>query len=255
VICELEPLIPPASTRYFAPQNYNVMGDKRTQIVYDDARHFVATTAEKFDIITSDPIHPFVKGSATLYSKEYFEMVKAHLKPGGIVSQWVPLYESDSATVKSEVATFAEVFPYVTLWANLYDGKGYDMVLIGQMEPPKIDLDAIDARLKRPDYLPVLQSLADVQMAEADVLFATYDGDKTALAPWLKGASINRDKDLRLQYLAGLALNHNEQDAIRSEIRMYWVPPVNLFTGSASRLDAFYSKMTLPPTTSANVVE
>jgi spermidine synthase len=60
-----------------------------------------------------------VKGSATLYSKEYFEMVKAHLKPGGIVSQWVPLYESDSATVKSEIATFAEVFPYVTLWANI----------------------------------------------------------------------------------------------------------------------------------------
>ena len=46
----------------------------------------VLTTPETFDIITSDPIHPFVKGSATLYSKEYFEMVKAHLNPGGVVS-------------------------------------------------------------------------------------------------------------------------------------------------------------------------
>ena len=55
------------------------------------------TTTEKFDIITSDPIHPWVKGSATLYSKEYFELVKRHLNPGGIVTQWVPLYESDAA--------------------------------------------------------------------------------------------------------------------------------------------------------------
>ena len=47
VICELEPLIPPTSTKYFAAQNYNVMHDPRTQIVYDDARHFVLTTPEK----------------------------------------------------------------------------------------------------------------------------------------------------------------------------------------------------------------
>ena len=52
--------------------------------------------SEKFDIITSDPIHPWVKGSATLYSKEYFELVKEHLNPGGVVTQWVPLYESDT---------------------------------------------------------------------------------------------------------------------------------------------------------------
>ena len=69
VICEIEKLIPPATTRFFGPQNYNVLNDPRTDIHYDDARHFVLTTAEKFDIITSDPIHPWVKGAATLYSK------------------------------------------------------------------------------------------------------------------------------------------------------------------------------------------
>ena len=95
----MEPLIPPTATKYFGPQNYFVMNDPRTQIIYDDARHFVLTTHEKFDIITSDPIHPWVKGSATLYSKEYFELVKQHLNPGGVITQWVPLYESDPETV------------------------------------------------------------------------------------------------------------------------------------------------------------
>jgi len=118
VICEMEPLIPPVATRFFGAENFHVATDPRTQIVYDDARHFVLTTPEKFDIITSDPIHPWVKGSATLYSREYFQLVKEHLNPGGVVTQWVPLYESNAATVKSEIATFFNVFPNGTVWAN-----------------------------------------------------------------------------------------------------------------------------------------
>ncbi len=71
---------------------------------YDDARHYILTTKEKFDIITSDPIHPWVKGAATLYTKEYFDLVRQHLNPGGLVTQWVPLYESSEPVVKSEIA-------------------------------------------------------------------------------------------------------------------------------------------------------
>src|SRR6185503_6040561 len=124
-------------------ENYNVMHDPRVQIVYDDARHFILTTREKFDIITSDPIHPWVKGSATLYTKEYFDLVKQHLNPGGIVTQWVPLYESTSAVVKSETATFFQVFTDGTIWSNDESGKGYDIVLLGQAEPTPINVNAM----------------------------------------------------------------------------------------------------------------
>src|SRR5436190_6903967 len=62
-ICEIEPIIPPTSTRYFAQQNYAVMRNPRTRIVYDDARHYVLTTTEKFDIIASDPLAVFVNGT------------------------------------------------------------------------------------------------------------------------------------------------------------------------------------------------
>ncbi|HMI97252.1 MAG TPA: fused MFS/spermidine synthase [Micropepsaceae bacterium] len=247
VICELEPLIPPTSTRYFADQNYGVMNDKRTQLVYDDARHFVAATVEKFDIITSDPIHPFVKGSATLYSKEYFELVKSHLKPGGIVTQWVPLYESDVATVKSEIATFFAVFPYATVWANNVNGQGYDIVLVGQLEPPSFNLDTLQARLDRRDYAPVQRSLANVNMNSVTDLLSTYAGNSAELQPWLKDAAINHDADLRLQYLAGLALNHAEEEAIYRQIMQYWSPPVELFVGSPQRLDALFSAMVTRP--------
>ncbi len=243
VICELEPLIPPVSTRYFAKENHNVLHDPRTQMVYDDARHFIAATREKFDIITSDPIHPFVKGSAALYSREYFELVKAHLNPGGVVTQWVPLYETDASTVRSEIATFFDVFPYGTVWANNANGQGYDLVLAGQLTPPSIDLTAVEARLARSDYRAVLDSLRDVNLESAADLFATWTGDRKTLAPWLKDAAINHDRDLRLQYLAGLALNHAEEDTIYREMLIYWTRPVSMFSGTPEQLQGLYSAM------------
>jgi spermidine synthase len=234
VICEMEPLIPPTATQYFAKENYRVMHDPRVRMVYDDARHFVLTTNEKFDIITSDPIHPWVKGSATLYSKEYFELVKQHLNPGGIVTQWVPLYESDDATVKSEVATFFDVFPNGSVWGNDNNGAGYDTVLLGQAEPLKIDADSIERRLESPTDTdaPIAKSLRDVGFGSVVDLLATYAGQRGDLLPWLEGAEINRDGNLRLQYMAGLALNTSMEGTIYNEILSYRRYPQNMIVAS-----------------------
>jgi spermidine synthase len=236
VICEMEPLIPPTATKYFGPQNYFVVNDPRTLVVYDDARHFVLTTTEKFDIITSDPIHPWVKGSATLYSKEYFELVKQHLNPGGVITQWVPLYESDPETVKSEIATFFDAFPNGTIWGNDISGGGYDLVLMGQVDPARIDLDAIQARLDRPEGRRVADSLREVGFAGVVELFGTYAGQEPDLRPWLAGAQINRDGNLRLQYMAGLALNVSQEGAIYNQMLVYRKFPDNLFAGSPERM-------------------
>jgi spermidine synthase len=237
VICEMEPLVPPAATKYFGPQNYHVALDPRTTIVYDDARHYVLTTKNKFDIITSDPIHPWVKGSATLYSKEYFQMVKDHLNPGGVVTQWVPLYESDEATVKSEIATFFDVFPGGTVWANAIDGAGYDLFLLGQNGPTKIDVDQLQARLDSPEYSRVAQSLRDVGFNSAVDLLSIYSGQDSELRPWLADATINLDSNLRLQYMAGMALNNSREDAIYRAILDYRRFPSNIITGSPERID------------------
>ena len=133
VICEIEPLIPKVVSQYFSNDNNDVAKSRKVSIVFDDARHYVLTTSEKFDVITSDPIHPWVKGSAALYTREYFEHVKAHLNPGGVVTQWVPLYESTPDVVRSELATFFSVFPNGTVWRNdNIDGRGYDVVLVAR---------------------------------------------------------------------------------------------------------------------------
>jgi spermidine synthase len=234
VLCEIEPLVPEVVANYFGAENYDVVHDPRVEIVYDDARHYVLTSKEKFDVITSDPIHPWVKGSATLYTKEYFELCKRHLNPGGLITQWVPLYESDRDVVRSEIATFFEVFPNGTIWSNDNQGGGYDLVLLGQAEPLQLDVDQLQGRLDRPDHAAVRKSLEDVRFKTVIGLLGTYGGRAGDLRPWLEGAEINTDRNLRLQYLAGLELNKRRSDAIHAEMMLYRRFPDDLFVGRRS---------------------
>ena len=243
VICEIEPLIPPVATQYFANENYDVLHDRRTEIVFDDARHFILSTHEKFDVITSDPIHPWVKGSAALYTKEYFELVRDHLNPGGIVAQWVPFYETDADTVKSELATFFDVFPNGTVWANEANGQGYDVLLLGQAGPSKIDADELQRRLNLPEYAAVAASLRNVGLNSATDLLATYAGQAPDLSTWLKGAAINRDGNLRLQYLAGWAVDTSRETIIYNDMLRHRRFPANLIVGSDEQLRALQRKL------------
>jgi len=232
VICEIEPRIPQVVSGYFGADNFNVAKDPRVEIVYDDARHFIFASNEKFDIITSDPIHPWVKGSASLYTRDYFELVKRHLKPGGIVTQWVPLYESTVEAVKSELATFFAVFPDGLAFFNDRDEQFIDVVLFGQAESAPIDVDAVAARFDRVDYARVAKSLRDIGFVSAINLMSSYAGRAADLAAWLKGAAINTDRDLRLQYLAGMGLNADLQKQIYSKLMEERRVPSGLFVGS-----------------------
>ena len=208
------------------------MRNPKVHIQIDDGRHYVATLREKFDALTSDPLDPWVKGAAMLYTREFFDRVKEHLNPGGVVTLFVQLYESNTEAVKSEIGTFFEAFPNGMIFANTNNGVGYDLVLFGQVEPTTIDLDAIDARLKRPEYAKVAQSLREIGFKSVVDLFSTYAGNASDLQPWLKDASINRDRNLSLQYLAGLGLNLYQSGPIYSEMLAYRKIPKNLFVGS-----------------------
>jgi spermidine synthase len=235
-IAEIEPLVPRVVSTYFSEHNFSVVTNPKVTVHIDDARHFLFTTDQKFDAITSDPLDPWVKGAAMLYTREFFELVKAHLNPGGVVTLFVQLYESNAEAVKSEIGTFFEAFPNGMIFANTYNGQGYDLVLLGQVEPTRIDLDAMDERLQRPEYQPVAHSLSQINMYTAADLFGTYLGQASDFKGWLADAQINRDRNLRLQYLAGRSLNFYQAAAIYDGMKAYGADPKGIFTGSPERL-------------------
>jgi spermidine synthase len=240
VICDIEPLVPKYVAPKFSKENYGVVNDPRTEVICDDGRHFIRTTSEKFDIITSDPIDPWVKGCAALNTQEYYRMCKAHLKPGGIMTLWMPLYESNPETAKSFIATFFKVFPNGIIWSNDVDGEGYDAVLFGQAEPAnpsspgsgRINVDQLQRRLDSTGNGSVAQSLEDVGFHSAIDLLATYAGQASRLQEWMRNAQINTDRNLRLQYLAGMWLNCYLGREILNGIVQYYEFPDDLFFGS-----------------------
>ena len=242
-IAEIEPLVPRVVSTHFAEHNFNVVANPKVKVHLDDARHYLLTTDEKFDAITSDPLDPWVKGAATLYTREFFQVVKNHLNPGGVVTLFVQLYESTDSAVKSEIATFLEAFPNGAVFANTVNGQGYDLVLFGQLEAGKINVDAVQARLDDPANAAIAQSLREIGISSAVELFGTYAGRRSDMQNWLSDAIINTDRNLKLQYLAGLGLNLYQSDAIYKAMIREAKYPDELFDGSDETLKSLRAKI------------
>ena len=247
IIAEIEPLVPRVVSEHFGEHNFHVVRNPKTHVVIDDARHYLLTTEEKFDAITSDPLDPWVKGAATLYTKEFFELAKSKLNPGGTVTLFVQLYESTPEAVKSEIGTFFDVFPNGVIWGNTHQGRGYDTVLMGTVDPPQFNVDEWEARLNSPQYAAVKESLREISIYSAVDLFANYAGRASEMKAYLADAQINHDRDLRLQYLAGLGLNLYQSGPIYAEILRHKKYPEGLFTGSPETMQRLRAAIASAP--------
>jgi spermidine synthase len=234
-IVEIEPLVPQVAGTFFRDANFNVVENPKVRLHIDDGRHYVLTSKERFDAITADPLDPWVKGAANLYTKEFLQALKEHLNPGGVITLYLQLFENNEAAVRSTLATFIDVFPNGTFWGNTFEGKGYDIVLLGTVEPPRIDIEDIDRRLATMEYGRVAQSLAEVEIGSATDLFATYAGRGADLKPWLLGAPLNLDGNLRMQYLAGTSLDRDDSAAIYASMLRYRRFPEGLFSTAGTK--------------------
>jgi hypothetical protein len=113
------------------------------------------------------------------------------------------------------------------------------MILLGQVEPLRIDLDEIERRVDA----RIAQSLGEIGMSSSLDLFATYAGRESDLREWLKDAAINLDRNLRMQYLAGTALNLDNGPAIYEDMLAYRRFPEDLFTGARDRVDSLRTRI------------
>jgi spermidine synthase len=234
-ICEIEPVVREAAGTYYAKENNCVVDDPRTKFHFDDARHFLATTDERFDVITSDPINSWIRGASALYSREYYELCQEHLNPDGLMVQWIPLYEKDAATAKCELATFLSVFPDATVWTGWTpkdgDDERHDLVLIGRMKPAKIDLEALARRMDA--NAAIKAALKPVAIDTVPALIGQFVCRGEDLRPWLADAEINRDISLRLEYLAGLSLWMVQAKQVFHDMGIDRCYPVDVFENDA----------------------
>lgn len=121
------------AAHYYSGLNNNIQNDKRLKVISGDGRHYLQSTGQKYDLISSDPTHPIL-GSGSLYTKEYFELCKSRLNPGGMVSQYLPLHKLLPEDFQGIIKTFHRVFPNSTVWL----GHNH-AVLLGVNGPLRID--------------------------------------------------------------------------------------------------------------------
>ncbi|HSP07688.1 MAG TPA: fused MFS/spermidine synthase, partial [Acidobacteriota bacterium] len=100
----------------FRSENHGIVQSGRLKMIYFDGRSFLQNTSQTFDLILSDSIHPRYSGNGSLYTRDYYELVNAHLNPGGVHSQWIPTYSLSTKNLKEILRAFWEVFPETYVW-------------------------------------------------------------------------------------------------------------------------------------------
>lgn len=195
---EIEPAVIGAAPLLTA-LNRNVLDDPRVHIIYDDARNFLFTSRDQYDLIVSEPSNPWMAGIASLYTQEFYHAAQQRLAPGGIFVQWVQAYSLFPDDLRMIAATFQSEFPRASLW----HGEVNDFLLMG----PSPRVGQIIDRVQSLWDQPLLHDDFDqLGLREPAGLLAFYLLGDAELRTFAQGARLNTDDLTLLEYHAPPAL-------------------------------------------------
>jgi spermidine synthase len=164
--------------------NNNVIDNPKVHVHLEDGRGYLFRTPSRFDIITSNAIHPRL--SNNIYTRDFYEVCRDKLNPGGIMCQWATPNWLTETEYKAQVKAFIEVFKYCQLWYL----NEYSTILIGSEEPIIIDYDLISRRFMDPK---VQEDLKNVNMRDPLIFTSQYSMGKEELTKYCEGAPANTD--------------------------------------------------------------
>ena len=232
VLAEIEPKVLGVA-RTFAAYNHSVLDNPKLQVVFNDGRNYLLTSDEKFDVITADPIHPWFSGAGYLYTREYFKLAAEHLRPGGIICQWLPLYELTGQDLMTVVRTLRESFRFTMIWLTHNDA-----VLVGSNEPIVIDEEELEQRIAVPE---VNRDLKMVNMGSAADFLSYFLTGTAGSAAYARGGLINTDDNLFLEFSAprsiGMSLLTADNVGTLHRFRESILPYLHKPADSAARED------------------
>ena len=184
-VVEISPAVVEAS-HLFDRFNGKPLEDERTRLSVSDAKDFLRLQSGRtYDVIVSEPTNPWISGVGNLFSVEFFEEGARHLKPGGLMVQWVQLYEIDDRILSVVFNTFSSVFSHVTVWHP----RATDIILVGSLSPQKPSWEMLAEKLSRPEVhdnlnqprvlekMETVLSFLATQMMSAESFKKQYPGE------------------------------------------------------------------------------
>jgi spermidine synthase len=139
VIAEIEPAVV-AAEAFFRDVNGSPLTDPRSTLVVGDARAWLAAGEQRFDVIVSEPSNPWITGVSSLFTREYWTLVRSRLRPGGVVCQWVQTYGLGTDELRALLRTFRSVFPDAVVFESI---EGADLLLVAGGDPARRGLAPI----------------------------------------------------------------------------------------------------------------
>ena len=162
------------ASRGFMPRNSGAFADPRGAILIDDAKSFFSTRNRAYDLIISEPSNPWVSGVSSLFTREFYRRIRRHLNPGGLLVQWIQLYEIDASLVATVLGALGAEFPHYAVYA----ASDYDLLIIAADAPvPR------EAQPRIFEHPGVAKELWTVHVLTAGDLDARYLGSRATLEP------------------------------------------------------------------------
>jgi spermidine synthase len=197
------------AARYFASINYDVHNRANVHLQVDDGRNFMMLTDQRYDVITADITQPIFAGAGNLYSREYFQLMRRVLKPGGVVMQWIP---GSEAEYKLIARTFLSVFPEATAWAG-------GSFFIGSVEPLRLRRQDFDWKRDVPGRA---QGMKDARIETFDALLEMFAaGPKEIRAFVGEGPLLTDDRPLAEYFLSLKRDREPNLAALKGDVRQY----------------------------------
>lgn len=199
---EIEPALKKAA-RYFDLWNHGALLDPRVRVLENDGRNqLVLTPPHTYDVIVSEPSNPWLTGVSNLFTREFFEMGKERLAPGGIWSQWVQMYGMDDRDLRSVIRTFAEVYPHMLIFSTIQDA---DLVMVGSDRPLVPDYALCEELIRRSDGIE--GEMAQIGVLDGYDLLSTFLMDRDTALFMTEGTPLNTDDNLLIEFSAPLNLH------------------------------------------------
>lgn len=184
---------------YFGSRPVTANWSSAPQLLSADARRYILSNKEKFDVIVGEIFHPSRDGAGSLYTREHFAAVKNRLNPGGIFGQWLPLFQLDINTLKTIIRTFVAVFPNAELHLGHLSLQQPILCLIGTDGNHTYEKDWL---LNRISHRPLQRELVEVRLNSDFALFGGYLANGSLLGEFAGRGPLNTDNWPTVTYQA-----------------------------------------------------
>jgi spermidine synthase len=195
---ELVPAVLEAAT-WFPDVNHGVLDEPRFNAIRADGRNYALVTDRVYDVISIDATSPKMAGNGSLYTEEFYRLLRARLSQDGMVVQWLPFHLLSDAEMKMTARTFLRVFPHTTVWLS---PVRHHALLVGTPERLRLDVAALGRKLERPGVQDQLHSMGVFE--PLDVLAWFVMGEE-GLARYVEGAVLNTDNHPYLEFTPAMS--------------------------------------------------